>query len=122
MRLTFTIAGPPVPKARARVTRFGGTYTPAKTRAYETHVGTCAMAARLATRGWVRTAHYRVALDVYREHRRGDLDNYAKSVIDGCNSILWDDDRQIRDLRVVLHDCADDGSAPRVEVAIEVLP
>lgn len=33
-------------------------------------------------------------------HPKPDVDNYAKSVLDAANGILWDDDSQIVDLRV----------------------
>jgi Holliday junction resolvase RusA-like endonuclease len=32
---------------------------------------------------------------------RGDIDNYAKLVLDGLNGVAWLDDKQIVDLRVV---------------------
>src|SRR5690242_17201204 len=46
--VTITIGGPPVAKARARVTRRGFVYTPAKTRRFEAH---CRLAAQQAMDG-----------------------------------------------------------------------
>lgn len=31
---------------------------------------------------------------------RGDIDNIVKSIFDGCNSVMWDDDRQVELLSV----------------------
>jgi Holliday junction resolvase RusA-like endonuclease len=46
--MTVIIAGAPVPKGRARMTRRGFMYTPTKTRTYESHAR---MAAQLAMGG-----------------------------------------------------------------------
>lgn len=32
---------------------------------------------------------------------RGDIDNYAKTILDALNGVAWGDDRQICELRVV---------------------
>ena len=31
---------------------------------------------------------------------RGDIDNIVKSIFDGCNGVMWDDDRQVELLSV----------------------
>lgn len=107
--LSFTITGVPVGKARPRVTRAGGTYTPQATKrheAYVAHCGRLAMAGRPPLEGPVG-AHFRF---VYRAPRswsgkkreaarwaigRNDLDNLCKAVADGLNGICYGDDRQI---------------------------
>lgn len=102
MRLTFTVPGPPVPKARARVvTDERGTrgVTPAKTRTYEKHAGLCALASRLYCSAWPwkdKGARFGIAMRFYRSRDSGDLDNYEKGIQDACKGILWHDDGQIR--------------------------
>jgi len=34
----------------------------------------------------------------FKQGRTGDIDNYVKSVLDGCNKIAWKDDRQVVEL------------------------
>lgn len=108
IRLSFTVPGPPVPKARARVyqqqnKRTGQVetraITPDKTRAYEKHVQTCAYAAwlRLKQTGvrWPLDAIYGLSVRVYRSRDMGDLSNYEKSIEDGAEGILWTNDKKI---------------------------
>jgi Holliday junction resolvase RusA-like endonuclease len=116
----FTIPGPPVPKARARVVN-GGSFTPQKTRDYEAHVATIALATRSREASWGLFGLYGVTIDVYRRGGRGDADNYAKAVLDACNGVLWKDDGQVRDLHVRVHDVRVCGGDPRVDVRAEVM-
>lgn len=44
--------------------------------------------------------HVNVRESARRKVLRGDLDNYAKTVLDALNGVAWLDDRQIVDLRV----------------------
>lgn len=44
----------------------------------------------------------------------GDVDNYAKSILDGCNGVVWGDDRQVVELHVYRHQ----GTPERAEVAV----
>lgn len=121
--LAFTVPGPPVPKARARVVSLGKgqkahAHTPAKTRAYEKHVGMCALAAVSRCKGWRKDwGLYAVAVTVYREEARGDADNYMKAIGDAMNGIVYFDDAAVRELHVVLEE---DPARPRVEVRVEM--
>ena len=45
------------------------------------------------------------------------FDNIAKSVLDGCESALWGNDKQVT--RLTVERCT--GGAPRVEVEVETL-
>lgn len=46
----------------------------------------------------------RVEIDIYlKGQRAGDVDNYAKSILDGCNGLIWVDDRQVVELHVYRH-------------------
>jgi Holliday junction resolvase RusA-like endonuclease len=103
-RLAFTVRGRPVPMERARRGKHGQWYLPRRTRAYLRQV---ALRAGLARAEWEQTlgmlwskvaAFYEVDIDI-RTAGRGDLDNYIKSVADGCQGVLWDDDKRIAIIR-----------------------
>lgn len=117
IRLSFTVPGPPVPKARARTvgvakstweamcSRCKGlvsrahSFTPDKTKDYENHVGMMALAARLkferTGQKWPLDAVYGLTVRVYRSRDMGDLSNFEKSIEDGCEGILWGNDKRI---------------------------
>lgn len=48
----------------------------------------------------------------------GDVDNYAKSILDGCNGVIWADDEQVDELHVYRHRRS---SPQRAEVRVSVL-
>lgn len=76
---TFTIPGPPVPKARPRVIA-GHTHTPKRTRVFEQLVHQLAMMAG------VRAGAGPVSVTVaafFPDRRQIDLDNCLKAVVDG---------------------------------------
>lgn len=130
MKISFTVHGPPVPKERPRVFRDSATgesrgTTPKRTDKYEAHVGMCALAARaLADRGSVsswpqKSKAYAIELRVFTESKaRGDLDNYLKSILDGCQGVLFGTDRRVRRAAVSVDI---DVRYPRVEVKIWAL-
>lgn len=119
--LHFVIPGPPVPKARARKGLFGNWYTPKKTRNYEQHVGMTALAARQRSKTrWPLDGRYQVKASIYfSDARTRDGDNVVKSLLDGANTILWNDDKQVAK-RVT--DDSIDRDNPRVEVTVTILP
>lgn len=107
----FVVPGEPQGKGRARATRSGRLYTPAKTVAYESLV---ALAAQRAMGDYCATDKpVRLSLEAtatmpagWSEKKRGatigtwckkrpDLDNIIKAVADGGNGIIWQDDAQI---------------------------
>jgi Holliday junction resolvase RusA-like endonuclease len=115
----IVIEGPAVGKGRPRATSRGGharMYTPAKTVAYEAIVQTIArrvMAGAPPSPGpieaevWVMVmppksfskSKTRMALDGdIRPTAKPDLDNVAKAILDACNGIVYEDDKQITDL------------------------
>jgi Holliday junction resolvase RusA-like endonuclease len=59
-----------------------------------------------------------VRMDVYRAHRRGDLDNFAKCCLDSLQGVGFRNDSQIVELHMRRFD---DKRNPRVEVWIEAL-
>jgi Holliday junction resolvase RusA-like endonuclease len=127
MTLMFTVPGRPVPKERPRVVR-GRTYTPPRTAAYEALCGLHAMKATAEWRAstgaaWSRTARYDVTLVIHcHDARPRDLDNLAKSTLDGCigSAGLWLDDSQIDRLLVERGEV--DRLDPRTIVTVTRLP
>ena len=125
MILSFTIPGPPVPLARARVVRnprtgkIGG-FTPDRSRAYENLVRLIGQAAVAKLRGWPVDAEYRLTVRLwFGDYRRRDVSNCVKAVEDGLNSVAWVDDSQIAWIDASR---GYDARAPRAEVEIESLP
>lgn len=99
----------PVAKARARVTRFG-TFTPKKTRDFETDVfwmlkdakAPCFEGPVVVEMVCVFARPKRAPKKGFRFHTvRPDADNAAKSVCDAANLQLWKDDSQIVSLHVI---------------------
>jgi Holliday junction resolvase RusA-like endonuclease len=106
----FVVKGPPVPKARARVVTMGSkthAVTPARTAQYEALVRMHALSARQKEPAWRLDAPgYAVEIDVHRSARRGDLDNFAKAILDACNGVLWVDDRFVMLLHAEIFECS----------------
>ena len=117
MQYTFTVPGKPQPKQRARVTRSGGAFTPKETRNYERAIAIVGMNAR--PKSWPLDARYDVGLALYfPDRRRRDGDNVVKSVLDGLNGVLWDDDSQVTSCRFAK---LVDASDARTVVTVTVL-
>ena len=105
MDIKFTVPGPPVSKARARVTRWGS-YTPPKTRE-ATELVKKYLADVVDTRPWPISDGRKenrpdigVSCKFYMRLKGhgADLDNLLKLVLDAGNGIAWVDDRQITKL------------------------
>jgi Holliday junction resolvase RusA-like endonuclease len=136
--IAFTVPGEPQGKGRARVGKIGGharMFTPARTVAYE---GLIAMAAQQAMAG-ARPLPDACAIEVEcvfampksmsKKHRvealagrirptkKPDGDNVLKAVCDGINGVVWDDDVQAVDSRVVKRY----GETPAVHVRVAAL-
>ena len=136
--LTIEVPGDPQGKGRPRAGKSptGKTvvYTPAKTRAYEKQI---AWLAFLAMKGrpilegpvwvhivamfhipvrWSKADRERAARGATWHTSKPDADNVAK-MLDGLNGIVWADDSQIADLRVVKRYSAN----PRMVISIGVL-
>ena len=48
-------------------------------------------------------------------HRRQDIDNFNKLFFDACTGLVWEDDSQIEDLRLVK---SYDKECPRIDVTV----
>lgn len=113
----FTVLGPPRPWQRAQVGANGKHFKPRRTRAYQKLVAT--VAGLMRPRAWPLEARYRVEAKVFfPDARTRDIDNVAKSLLDGLNGVLWKDDRQVELLSMQR---AVDRTSPRIEVVVDAL-
>jgi Holliday junction resolvase RusA-like endonuclease len=120
MTLQFVIPGPPVGKGRPRFSTVGGkprSYTPAVTRDYEALIAARAAeamhghpplqtpltvyiyASMSIPLSWSK-AKRQAALDGDIYPARPDVDNIAKTVLDGMNGVIYADDAQVTYLKV----------------------
>lgn len=117
--VVIRLAGEPQGKGRPRFVRATGrTYTPEATRSYETMLrlaGQDAMGSRIPIAGPLavtiraefpvpasRSKAWKAAALEGREHPtvKPDFDNLAK-VVDALNQIVWLDDKQVVDARII---------------------
>jgi Holliday junction resolvase RusA-like endonuclease len=104
----------PHAKQRPRATRTGHVYTPKATKDAEKNLKEQWLAQNaaeplegpLAVRLVLSDEAVSITVAEYGEpieskKLRGDLDNYAKTVLDALNKVAWVDDRQIVHLEVV---------------------
>jgi Holliday junction resolvase RusA-like endonuclease len=67
--------------------------------------------------GWRDDGEYTVTIAAhYSDRRSRDIDNVAKSILDGLNGVAWQDDSAVRRLVVDRYYSPD---APRADVTIE---
>lgn len=132
--LTITLAGPPMGKERVRVTKTGRAYTPERTLNFEArlaHAAQVAMAGRPLYDGplsVVVEAYMPIAVSKpkkfqeaalaggERPTKKPDWDNVGK-MLDALNLIVWADDAQIVDGRVIKWYSA----LPRLVVTVQPL-
>lgn len=89
------------PAARPVVTRKGNTFTPKSSREAQSEVRAMFIQ---ANPGWVADKTTRWALVISllpKTRRRADVDNLAKTVMDGLNGALYHDDGQVDQLTVI---------------------
>lgn len=107
-RHTQTFRFKPKVKQRPRLGRRGRVYTPVQTLEFE-------RAVRDAWEGFTATKPCAVTITLYRDKftvtitedttlkpssLRGDIDNYAKSILDGLNRVGFEDDKLVYKLTV----------------------
>lgn len=92
-------------------------------REYQADVAEAASAALTTVPGWLHwPADKRFAVTVTIAPKtavRADIDNYAKTVLDSLNRVLWFDDSQVDVLHV--QRSAPDKANPYLAVTVEVL-
>ena len=116
--LRFTVPGMPRGKQRVRVTRKGHAYTPGETIVYENWVKHCAMTAmgdRELLQGplsvsltlhmpipgsWSKKKRKAAAEGILRPLVKPDASNVAKSIEDGMEGVVYQDDKTICQLTV----------------------
>ncbi len=113
----------PVPASRPRVSRYGTYYLPTyrKFKAEMQQIVNNDRGSFSKTKGPLAvTVVCRVRKPKTTEllHPRGDVDNYAKAVLDSLNDVLWDDDDQIVQLTCFKEFCKDDQN-PQIFVEVE---
>lgn len=121
--ISFVVPGTPVGKGRPKVStrggRFARMYTPEKTASYE---GLIALAAQQAMAGrppitgpadvtikmvlpipasWSKKKQAAALAGQVFPTKKPDADNVVKALFDGMNGVVWQDDVQACDLRVV---------------------
>ncbi len=108
MRREFRIE--PVAKGRPRFTRSGRTYTPEKTKTFETQikwemsVSKAPLITNRALKAKIEFHFTRPKSQKSLHHTvRPDLDNVCKALLDAGNGILWHDDSQFVEIRMSKH-------------------
>ena len=129
MRVSFTVEGNPVPKARARTVRKGGrtwSFTPKKVAAWEKVVK--AEAEKHFPEPFNGPVALALAFYMKRPKSRKkdnyvmttpDLDNLEKAFLDGLNGVAYDDDKQVVVKNAVKRYVIT--GEPRVEVVVSAL-
>ena len=120
--ISFVVPGQPVPYQRV-ASRGTQRFTTPKSRAYMGAVRLRSMQAvgqaKHAGTPWPLDARYAVEIHVTNGDRRArDLDNVAKN-LDGCKDVLWYDDAQIDDLRIVR--CEPNKDAAQLVISVHVM-
>ena len=129
MRVSFTVFGDPVPKARARTVRKGGrtwSFTPKRVAAWEKLVK--GEAVKYFPEPFNGPVALSLAFYMKRPKSRKkdnfvvttpDLDNLEKAFLDGLNEIAYVDDKQVVVKNAVKRYVV--GGEPRVEVVVSAL-
>jgi len=113
-RQSLTVIAEPVPKARPRIGKNNNVYTPRESRDYETLI---AWEAKKLPR-YVGPVALNITFYI-TPGRRADLDNLAKSVMDGLQQGgALEDDVQVKELHVTV---MQETKQPRMTVSIVAL-
>lgn len=113
--MTFTIEGDPKGKQRPRFTKYGSTYTPSETVAYEKKVaysyrqaGGSLYTQPVKLEIWAfyqipKSASKKRAADMQGKPcvKKPDIDNVLKIIMDGLNGVAYPDDKTVAE--AVIH-------------------
>lgn len=108
MKHTIKVPIKPKSKQRPRVLRTGHTYTPKVTLEYEAQIKEAWDGPQFQSPVSVEIILYKNEIKITiteeteekKSSLRGDIDNYAKSILDGLNGKAYVDDRQVVKLKV----------------------
>lgn len=130
MKCYFTVPGPPFGKQRPRHTKNGHTYTPEKTRQYESlvkeayklaggtmidgYVNVSVMAIFPIPKSTSKANKSKMIYQILKPDKRPDLDNITKSILDGLNGVAYKDDSSI----VKIYARKEYGETPCVKVIV----
>ena len=96
----FTVEGRPVPAARMTYRQVhANKLTPQAKRYldYKTAIGWAAKKERIKP----LTGNVKMTIELHiHGNKDGDIDNYAKAILDGLNGIAYKDDKQVTELRL----------------------
>lgn len=133
MRISLTVQGEPVAKARPRFAKNGHVYTPKKTAYFESAVRIMAMRAmkskqpmtggvKLTVRfyfaipkSWTLTKKAQATAGQLRHTKKPDTDNLVKAVLDGMTGVIFADDAQIDSIVASKHYSTQE----RTEITVE---
>ncbi len=129
----FEVIGNIVGKGRPRFTRIGGyvrTYTPKKTHDYESLIKESYTGGIYEGALKIRiNAFFKIPVSYTKKKKaelpgkvymmKPDIDNIAKSVLDGLNGVAWSDDTQVVEMSITKHYAMDD--IEKLEIIIEGL-
>ena len=118
MTIKFVVPGKPQGKERPRLAKYGGVYTPAKTKAYENFIKGCYIeqygdisfgdrSIKMSVKAYVpvltkfRKAEKIAALEgKIKPTAKPDADNILKAILDALNGLAYDDDRYIYKIEI----------------------
>jgi len=118
-QIEIEVSGQPQGKGRPRFTRAGRTYTPAKTRDYESRIKAAAWAAMTKEgidttdrpvhvdviafmdipKSWSKKKRIEAEYGAFRPLAGADLDNIVKAALDGIQGVVFTDDRLVHSIK-----------------------
>lgn len=119
MMIQFVVPGKPVPKARPRVMRNAHTFTPKRTKDYETLVQVWALNAISGIHWLLLQGPLGIEIDFYGATHSADWDNLAKAICDALNGVIYIDDSQIVSARITK--CVAEKGQERTAISIRTL-
>lgn len=119
MIIEFVVPGKAVPKARPRVMRNGHTFTPKRTKDYETLVAVWALNAISGIHWLLLKGPLSIRIEFYGCDGRSDWDNLAKAICDALNGVIYIDDSQIVSARITK--CVAEKGQERTAISIRTL-
>jgi crossover junction endodeoxyribonuclease RusA len=111
MAYSFTVPGRPVPAVRMTQRSKWVDEAAQRYLAYKQAVG---WSAKTKIKNPIESLIAVTINFYYHRGNPGDIDNLSKAVLDGCNKIAWNDDRQVIELHAYRHKNFDE----RTEVEI----